>query len=141
MDDKFTQISIKPGFMKHNGGISFKTISDSEYNFKASINDNHLNAAGITHGGFIAALVDAGAGTAAHRAAEENPCVTISLELKFISVVKLNQEIIGTAKIQKKTKSLIFLTCELVADKKIVATASGVWKILNKNLPGVGPGG
>jgi len=135
MDDKFIQISIKPGFMKHNGGVLFRTISDSEYNFKATINDNHLNAAGIAHGGFIAALVDAGAGTAAHRSADENSCVTISLELKFISAVKLNQEIIGTTKIQKKTKSLIFLTCELVADKKIVATASGVWKILNKKLP------
>ena len=135
MDDKFVQISIKPGFMKHNGGVLFRTISDSEYNFKATINDNHLNAAGIAHGGFIAALVDAGAGTAAHRSADENSCVTISLELKFISAVKLNQEIIGTTKIQKKTKSLIFLTCELVADKKIVATASGVWKILNKKLP------
>jgi|TARA_B110000196_G_C20812388_1_gene505330 acyl-coenzyme A thioesterase PaaI-like protein len=135
MDDKFIQISIKPGFMKHNGGVLFRTISDSEYNFKATINDNHLNAAGIAHGGFIAALVDAGAGTAAHKSADENPCVTISLELKFISTVKLNQEIIGTTKIQKKTKSLIFLTCELVADKKIVATASGVWKILNKKLP------
>ena len=135
MDDRFIQISIKPGFMKHNGGVLFRTISDSEYNFKATINDNHLNAAGIAHGGFIAALVDAGAGTAAHKSADENPCVTISLELKFISTVKLNQEIIGTTKIQKKTKSLIFLTCELVADKKIVATASGVWKILNKKLP------
>ena len=135
MNNEFEQISIKPGFMKHNGGVLFRTISDSEYNFKATINDNHLNAAGIAHGGFIAALVDAGAGTAAHKSADENPCVTISLELKFISTVKLNQEIIGTTKIQKKTKSLIFLTCELVADKKIVATASGVWKILNKKLP------
>jgi uncharacterized protein (TIGR00369 family) len=141
MDDKFVQISIKPGFMKHNGGVLFRTISDTEYNFKATINNNHLNAGGIAHGGFIAALVDAGAGTAAHRSADGNPCVTISLDLKFISAAKLNQEIIGITKIQKKTKSLIFLTCELVADKKIVATASGVWKILNKKLPGAGPGG
>ena len=141
MANKFEQISIRSGFMKHNGGILFRTISDSEYNFKTTINDNHLNSAGITHGGFIAALVDAGSGTAAHRSAGQNSCVTVSLELKFISAVKLGEEIIGTTKIQKKTKSMIFLTCELVVDKKIVATASGVWKILNKKLPGVGPGG
>ena len=141
MANKFEQISIRSGFMKHNGGILFRTISDSEYNFKTTINDNHLNSAGITHGGFIAALVDAGSGTAAHRSAGQNSCVTVSLELKFISAVKLGEEIIGTTKIQKKTKSMIFLTCELVVDKKIVATASGVWKILNKKLPWVGPGG
>ena len=139
MSKEFEQISVKPGFMKHNGGLLFKTIRENEYQFKTIINENHLNAAGITHGGFISAVVDAGAGTAAHRAADNNPCVTISLELKFISPVKLGQELVGTTKIQKKTKSMVFLTCELKTSNKIVATASGVWKILK--LTGAGPGG
>ena len=139
MNKEFEQISIKPGFMKHNGGLLFRTISEKEYEFKTTIKENHLNAAGITHGGFIAAVVDAGAGTAAHRTADKNPCVTISLELKFISAVMLGQELIGKTKIQKKTKSMVFLTCELKTSDKIVATASGVWKILK--LKGAGPGG
>jgi len=140
MSKDFEQISLKPGFMKHNGGILFKTISEKEYEFKTTINDNHLNAAGITHGGFIAAFVDAGAGTAAHRSAGQNPCVTISLELKFISPVHLDQVLFAKTKIQKKTRSMIFLTCELTAADKTVATASGVWKILKLSGNG-GPGG
>ena len=139
MSNEFEQISLKPGFMKHNGGLLFKTISQNEYQFKTTIEKNHLNAAGITHGGFIATFVDAGAGTAAHRSADGNPCVTISLELKFISAVLLGKELVGNTKIQKKTKSLVFLTCELKTSDKIVSTASGVWKILK--LPGAGPGG
>ena len=139
MSNEFEQISLKPGFMKHNGGLLFKTISESEYEFKATIKESHLNAAGITHGGFIATFIDAGAGTAAHRVANQKPCVTISLEIKFISPVNLGQELIGKTKIQKKTKSMVFLTCELITENKIVATASGVWKILK--LTGAGPGG
>ena len=139
MSNEFEQISLKPGFMKHNGGLLFKTISESEYEFKATIKESHLNAAGITHGGFIATFIDAGAGTAAHRVADQKPCVTISLEIKFISPVNLGQELIGKTKIQKKTKSMVFLTCELIIENKIVATASGVWKILK--LTGAGPGG
>ena len=139
MKEEFEQISVKPGFMKHNGGLLFKNISENEYQFKTTIKENHLNTAGIAHGGFISAVIDAGAGTAAHRISGNSPCVTISLELKFISAVKLNQELIGIAKIQKKTKSMVFLTCELKSSNKIVATASGVWKILK--LPGAGPGG
>ena len=139
MKKEFEQISIKPGFMKHNGGLLFRNVSENEYQFKTIITQNHLNAAGITHGGLIAAVVDAGAGTAAHRTAGGSPCVTISLELKFISAIKLNQELIGTTTIQKKTKSMVFLTCELRVSDKIVATASGVWKILK--LTGAGPGG
>jgi len=34
---------------------------------------------------------------------------------------------------------MVFLTCELKTENKIVATASGVWKILK--LTGAGPGG
>jgi acyl-CoA thioesterase FadM len=72
--------------------------------------------------------------------ADGSPCVTISLELKFISMIKLGQELVGKTKIQKKTKSMVFLTCELTVANKIVATASGVWKILKK-LPRAGPDG
>ena len=141
MSEKFEQISLKPGFMKHNGGVMFRSISDSEYEFKSSINKNHLNTAGITHGGYLSALVDAGAGTAAHRSVDNAPCVTISLELKFIGTSKLGDEIIGRVKIIKKTKTLVFLLCDLKCNNKIITSASGVWKILKVKPSDLGPGG
>ena len=116
--------------MKHNGGVMFRNISENEYEFKSVINENHLNAAGITHGGYLAALIDAGAGTAAHRSAHIAPCVTISLDLKYIGASKIGDEIIGHVKILKKTKTLVFLFCELKCNNKIITSASGVWKIL-----------
>ena len=141
MEKKYEQISIKQGFMKHNGGILFKNISQNEYEFKSTINENHLNAAGITHGGYLSALVDAGAGTAAHRSVENAPCVTISLDLKFIGTSKIGDVIIGNVKILKKTKTLVFLYCELKCNDKIITSASGVWKILKVKPSNLGPGG
>ena len=141
MSEKFEQISLKPGFMKHNGGVMFKSISNTEYEFKSTISENHLNAAGITHGGYLSALIDAGAGTAAHRAADNAPCVTISLDLKFIGSSKSGDEIIGYVNILKKTKSLVFLFCTLKCNDKIITSASGVWKILNVKPSSLGPGG
>tara|TARA_B100000035_G_scaffold241512_1_gene209931 strand:- start:1416 stop:1841 length:426 start_codon:yes stop_codon:yes gene_type:complete len=141
MSEKFEQISLKPGFMKHNGGVLFRNISETEYEFKSTINVNHLNAAGITHGGYLSALIDAGAGTAAHRSAENSPCVTISLDLKFIGASKVGDTIIGNVKILKKTKTLIFLFCELKCENKIITSASGVWKILKIKPSKLGPGG
>ena len=141
MSNKFEQISLKPGFMKHNNGVLFRTVSETEYEFKSIINENHLNAAGITHGGYLSALIDAGAGTAAHRTAENAPCVTISLDIKFIGTSKLGDEIIGHTKILKKTNTLVFLTCELRCNSKIITSASGVWKILKIKTTNLGPGG
>ena len=141
MSKEFEQICLKPGFMKHNGGVLFKNISETEYEFKSIINENHLNAAGITHGGYLSALIDAGAGTAAHRSADNAPCVTISLDLKFIGASKMGDEIIGNVKILKKTNTLVFLFCELRCNKKIITSASGVWKILKIKPSDLGPGG
>ena len=141
MDNRFEQISLKPGFIKHNGGVLFRSITDTDYEFKSVINENHLNAAGITHGGYLAALIDAGSGTAAHRVAENAPCVTISLDIKFIGASKVGDEIIGYTKILKKTNTLVFLQSELKCDNKIITFASGVWKILKKKPSNLGPGG
>ena len=141
MSKEFQQISLKPGFMKHNGGVMFRNISDTEYEFESTINENHLNTAGITHGGYLSALVDAGAGTAAHRSADNTPCVTISLDLKFIGTSKIGDKIIGHVKILKKTKTLVFLFCELKCNNKIITSASGVWKILKVKSSDLGPGG
>ena len=141
MSNEFEQISIKPGFMKHNGGVLFRTISETEYEFKSTINENHLNAASITHGGYLSALIDAGAGTAANRASGNAPCVTISLDLKFIGASKVGDEITGYTKILKKTNTLVFLFCELRCNDKIITSASGVWKILKVKPSNLGPGG
>ena len=132
MSKKFEQISIKPGFMKHNGGLLFREISESEFEFKTTIEENHLNSAGITHGGYISSIIDSGAGTGAHRAAKNSLCVTISLDIKFVASTKLGDEINGFVKILKRTKSMIFLICHLKSNEKIIASASGIWKILNK---------
>ena len=36
---------------------------------------------------------------------------------------------------------MVFLICYLESNSKIVASASGVWKKLNKKIPDFGPGG
>ena len=125
---KFEQISIHPGFMKNNGGLLFKVISETESEFKTKINENHLNRAGITHGGYIASIIDAGIGTGVHRTTSNNIFVTISLDIKFIGSSKIGDEIIGKVKIEKITNSLVFASCKLECKDKIIASASGVWK-------------
>ena len=140
MSDNFEQISTKSGFMKRNGGLLVKKISENEFHFKTKVTANHLNRAGITHGGYIASIIDAGAGTSAHRSTKEQPCVTISLDIKIVGPTILGDEINGFTKIQKITKSMVFVICYLQSKGKLIATASGIWKILKKPLPNAGFG-
>ena len=34
---KFENISTKPGFMKHNGGLMFRKINKNKYQFKTTV--------------------------------------------------------------------------------------------------------
>ncbi len=132
MPKGFKQISKHSGFMKHNGGLLFKKISHNKFKFKTKIKKNHLNRAGIAHGGYIASIIDAGAGTSVHYVTRDKISVTISLDIKFIGSSKLKDEIIGDVFIEKQTQSLVFVNCNLICKKKIIATASGIWKKTDK---------
>jgi uncharacterized protein (TIGR00369 family) len=118
------------GFMKYLGGLDLKKINDTEYVFSVKVKDMHLNTGKIAHGGFLSTIADTGMGTAAHKVAGDRRCVTINLDMKFISASMLNDNLKGAVKILKKTKTLVFINCEISNDKGIVVSASGTWKIL-----------
>ena len=117
-------------FAKHIGGLSVKKINDSNYEFYTEVKEINLNTSKIAHGGFICSIADTGMGNSVHKTIESKRCVTISLDVKFISAASLRQKLLGKVKIQKKTRTLVFATCEISSSENIVATASGVWKIL-----------
>ena len=118
------------GFMKYLGGLNLKKIDSKNYEFFIIVKEIHLNTGSIAHGGFLSTIADTGMGTAAHKIADDKRCVTISLNMKFISAAKLGEKLKGKVKILKKTKTLIFINCEIFNEKDLVTSASGVWKIL-----------
>ena len=129
------------GYMKHLGGLELKQINETQYEFIVEVKEIHLNTGKIAHGGFLASIADTGMGTAAHRVAGDRRCVTINLDMKFISAGQLGDKLKGNVKILKKTKTLVFLFCELKCNNKIITSASGVWKILKIKPSELGPGG
>ena len=96
------------GFMSHIGGLSLKKLDINNFEFSVDVKKIHLNSGEIAHGGFLSTIADTGMGTAAHILAENRRCVTISLDVKFISAALLNQALKGKIKIQKKL-NLLFL--------------------------------
>jgi|TARA_B110000211_G_C13909476_1_gene477666 uncharacterized protein (TIGR00369 family) len=118
------------GFMKYLGGLSLNKINNTDFEFSVEVKEMHLNTGKIAHGGFLSTIVDTGMGTAAHQTAGDKRCVTINLDVKFISAARLGEKLKGFVKILKKTKSLVFIRCEVSNNKDIVISASGTWKIL-----------
>ena len=118
------------GFMKYLGGLNLDKIDNTNYEFSVEVKEIHLNTGKIAHGGFLSTIADTGMGTAAHQVAGDRRCVTINLDVKFITAAKLGEKLNGRVKILKKTKTLVFINCEISSSKDLVISASGIWKIL-----------
>ena len=102
MTENFRNIS-KVGFMKHNGGLEFRKISDTEFEFTTTIKEFHMNAGGVTHGGFVMSMLDSGMGTSAHQVIKGR-AVTISLNTNFIGGSKVGDKIIARTKPKSSTE-------------------------------------
>lgn len=92
--------------------------------------DRHGNKRGVVHGGMVATAFDVALGNAGWHAAAQRPCATVNLNVQFIGALKLGEFAFIHAEIVKATRSLVFLRATMKVGDRIIATADGVWKIL-----------
>ncbi len=102
--------------------------SDRRCGFLAD--ERHGNKRGVVHGGMLATAFDVCLGNAGWSAAGQKPCATVQLNVHFLGAVKLGDFAQLEAEVVKTTRSLIFLRGTMRVGDTVVATADGVWKIL-----------
>lgn len=92
--------------------------------------ERHGNRRGVVHGGMLASAFDVALGDACWEAASQQPCATVQLNVHYIGAVRLGEFALVRAEVLKVTRSLVFLRGVMTAGDRTVATADGVWKIL-----------
>lgn len=117
------------GFIDLVGPV-FLRASDGAYAFRAE--QKHANLVGLVHGGMLMSVADRALGVAAMRAADGANCVTIELGVQFVGAGRLGDWIEARPEVVRRTSSLVFLRGEVVCGDRVVATASGIWKILRR---------
>jgi acyl-coenzyme A thioesterase PaaI-like protein len=63
---------------------------------------------------------------------ERQPQATVQLDMQFLDAVQIGEFVECLAKVVRRTRSLVFMSGELVVGDRVVATATGVWKTLGK---------
>jgi uncharacterized protein (TIGR00369 family) len=89
----------------------------------------HLNFADIVHGGMLGTLADQAMGMTALGATGNKPHATIELNIQFVGAVRLNEFVEAHCEIVRVTRAIIFMQCKLVVGTRVVANATGIWKI------------
>lgn len=90
----------------------------------------HGNKRGVVHGGMLMTAFDVALGNATWHAAGQKPCATVQLNISFVGAVKMGDFVFISAELIKATRSMVFIRGTMTVADKVVATADGVWKIL-----------
>jgi acyl-coenzyme A thioesterase PaaI-like protein len=106
-------------------------LGDSfEYAFMAE--HKHHNRRGVVQGGMLMTFADRSMGMTCWYANEKQPQATVQLDMHFVDAVQIGEFVECRAKVVRRTRSLVFMSGELVVGERLVATANGVWKTLGK---------
>ncbi|MEN5159040.1 PaaI family thioesterase [Achromobacter spanius] len=89
---------------------------------------DHLNPAGVVHGGLLTALLDHGISAIAWEALGRRACVTVQLDTHFLAAAREGQFLEVRGRVARATSSLVFMQGELSTDGQVVATAVAVLK-------------
>ncbi len=94
--------------------------------------EKHRNHIGKVHGGMLMSFADQAMGMTGRRATGDKPHATIEINMQFVGAVKVGDFVEAHCNVVRKTRSVLFLESKLKVGDRVVAAASGLWKILDE---------
>ena len=117
------------GFL-HLIGPLWQRLADGAHEYAIVTEDKHHNRRGLVQGGVLITFADRTCGMTARYVSGKPTLATVQLDTHFVEAGKIGEVLISRPHVVRSTRSLIFITTEVTVDKRVIAMASGVFKIL-----------
>jgi len=104
--------------------------SGESYLYAFLAEPKHENRRGVVQGGMLMTFADRAMGMTCWYANGRRPQATVQLDVHFIDAVAIGDFVEAKCRVVRCTRSLVFMSGELVVGERLVATAHGVWKTL-----------
>jgi acyl-coenzyme A thioesterase PaaI-like protein len=121
------------GFL-HLIGPLWQRVVDGEHEYALVAQEKHHNRRGLVQGGVLMTFADRTCGMTARYVSGKPMLATVQLDTHFVEAGKIGETLTSRPHVVRSTRSLIFITTEVRVEKRCIAMASGVFKIL-KNDP------
>ena len=118
------------GFVHLIGPLWQRVVNDSEHEYALVAQDKHHNRRGLVQGGVLMTFADRTCGMTARYVSGKPTLATVQMDTHFVEAGKIGETLISKPHVVRSTRSLIFITTEITVDKRCIAMASGVFKIL-----------
>jgi acyl-coenzyme A thioesterase PaaI-like protein len=117
------------GFL-HLIGPLWQRLVDGQYEYALITEDKHHNRRGLVQGGVLMTFADRTCGITARFVSGKPTLATVQLDTHFVEAGKIGEVLISKPRVVRSTRSLIFITTEVTVDRRVLAMANGVFKIL-----------
>jgi acyl-coenzyme A thioesterase PaaI-like protein len=117
------------GFLYLIGPLWQRTV-DGEHEYALITEDKHHNRSGLVQGGVLMTFADRTCGMTSRYVSGKPKLATVQFDTHFVEAGKIGEVLISKPHVVRSTRSLIFITTEVTVDKRCIAMASGVFKIL-----------
>jgi uncharacterized protein (TIGR00369 family) len=118
-----------PGFIGTAGPLwTRRETSGWAYGVQAGA--QHLNPAGVVHGGVLLTLLDHAISVVAWEASGRQACMTVQLDTHFLAAAREGELLEARAEVAQRTKSLVFMRGTVTAAGRLVASAQSVMKVV-----------
>jgi len=121
------------GFL-HLIGPLWQRVVNGQHEYALVTEDKHHNRRGLVQGGVLMTFADRTCGMTARYVSGRPTLATVQLDTHFVEAGKIGEVLISRPRVVRSTRSLIFITTEVTVEKRVIAMANGVFKIL-KNEP------
>lgn len=123
--------SSEPGAFSGIVGSLWARGSGAEATYGFIAEARHSNGhLGTVHGGMLMTFADIALGCAVVAALGAPTCATASLQLQFVAAARAGDFITCRPEIIRRTSQLLFLRGLITVGDKTVASADGIWKVL-----------
>jgi acyl-coenzyme A thioesterase PaaI-like protein len=117
------------GFIQLIGPFWQRAVGDG-YEYALATQDKHHNRRGLVQGGVLMTFADRTCGMTARHVTGKQTMATIQLDVHFVEAGKIGEILVSRPRVVRATRSLIFVNTEVKVDKRCIAMANGVFKIL-----------
>ena len=128
---EWTYYADKNAFMELVGPF-WERKRDECYEYAFIGREKHCNLSGVVHGGALTAYADHALGRTGWIDNGVSPVVTVELSVQFMDAAQINQLIVCRVEILRKTRTMYFIRGDMRAGERLVASASGIWKIIDR---------
>jgi uncharacterized protein (TIGR00369 family) len=98
--------------------------------FVFAVADKHMNGSGSVHGGMLMSFLDTAMSRTSRLDIGAKSCSTVSLNCDFVGPGKLGDVIEARVRVTRRTRTMAFMAAELVVGDRVLAVATGLWKII-----------